>query len=167
MFKDITDYVEESISVVLMAVLLVVLSIQVFTRFVLNDPAIWTEEVSRLLFIYLALFGSSAAIKSRSHVRIDFFVNFLPTKIRMLIAMILDVIIVGILVVLVKLGYDEASRQSMLSMVSLDLKMTWFYAVFPITMGLMVLRLIQRLFIDIKAFIHDETRESVRQKPRV
>jgi TRAP-type C4-dicarboxylate transport system permease small subunit len=167
MFKNIVEYFEESMSVVLMGVLLVVLSIQVFTRFVLNDPAIWTEEVSRLLFIYLALFGASAAIKSRSHVRIDFFVNFLPIKIRMIIAMVLDVVVVGVLVVLVKLGYDETSRQSMLSMVSLDLKMTWFYAVFPITMGLMVLRLIQRLFIDVKAFIHDEAQETVMQKPRV
>lgn len=167
MIKRLIEHLEEIISVALMAVLLVVLFTQVFTRFVLDAPAVWTEEASRVIFIYLALFGASAAIRTRSHVRIEFFVNYLPWKPRLLLSMVLDVVVVFTLLLLVKLGWETMGRQSMLQMISMPFSMAVFYAGFPVSMLLMAVRLLQRLFADFQDLFKADSHEFATQKPRV
>ena len=43
-----------------------------------GDPLIWTDEISRFLMIWLAVFGWILASRRRSHVRIRFFQDLLP-----------------------------------------------------------------------------------------
>ncbi|MBT8353290.1 MAG: TRAP transporter small permease, partial [Desulfofustis sp.] len=45
--------------------------IEVIRRSVLSYSSVWTEEIARYAFIYIAYIGASAAIKERAHIRID------------------------------------------------------------------------------------------------
>lgn len=141
---------EESLSVLFLGLLLVTLFLQIFTRFVLNDPLVWTEEMSRVLFIYSTLFGMVTAIKQRAHVRIDFFVGFLPAKVRKWLTLLLDLVVVVTLVYLVVLGYQMAVMQHRMFMVSMDIRLSVLYGVFPVAAALMVLRLVQRMVFDVR-----------------
>ncbi|MGR5488441.1 C4-dicarboxylate ABC transporter permease, partial [Vibrio alfacsensis] len=51
MIRKIFDNIEEIITVPLMAALLVVLTWQIGTRWLLNDPSLWSEELARVLFM--------------------------------------------------------------------------------------------------------------------
>ena len=75
MLRKIIDNIEEIITVPLMAILLMVLTWQIGTRWLLNDPSLWSEELARVLFMYMSLIGCAMAIKSGSHVKITFFVS--------------------------------------------------------------------------------------------
>src|SRR6202171_1403805 len=44
----------------------------------LGEPLIWTDELSRFLMVWLALFGWVVASRKRIHVRIRFFQDRLP-----------------------------------------------------------------------------------------
>src|SRR2546423_15719636 len=44
----------------------------------LGDPLIWTDELSRFLMVWLAVFGWIVASRKRIHVRIRFFQDRLP-----------------------------------------------------------------------------------------
>ena len=42
-----------------MTVMLVVVTLQVWYRFVLNDPLAWSEELARYLFVWSSFIGSA------------------------------------------------------------------------------------------------------------
>ena len=52
----------------------------VFTRYVMGHQSQWTEELARLLLIWVALLGASIAFIRRSHLGVDYFVNKLNEK---------------------------------------------------------------------------------------
>src|SRR5713101_4658229 len=46
----------------------------------LGEPLIWTDELSRFLMVWLAVFGWIVASRKRIHVRIRFFQDRLPPR---------------------------------------------------------------------------------------
>jgi len=54
--------------------------IQVFTRFLLPQSPSWTEEASRVLFIYAVSFAAGLALKDRQYVYLDILYNRLAPK---------------------------------------------------------------------------------------
>ena len=54
--------------------------VEVIRRFVFSYSSIWAEETARYAFIYLVWLGASAAIRDRSHIRIDIIFQFLSEK---------------------------------------------------------------------------------------
>ena len=67
------------VACVLVAALLVCVSLGVVTRAV-GAPLIWTDEFSRFLMVWLAVFGGILASRKRLHVRIRYFQDLLPAR---------------------------------------------------------------------------------------
>jgi len=57
--------------IVVMALLVIDVLWQVFTRFVLADPSSFTEELARYLMIWVGLLGASYAAGKRMHLAVD------------------------------------------------------------------------------------------------
>lgn len=57
--------------------LLIIVFIQFFTRYVLNNSLSWTEEIARYLLILLGFVGSVTCVRKRSHIYLEFFYRFL------------------------------------------------------------------------------------------
>ena len=74
--KQIVDRTLAWVVIVVMAVLVIDVLWQVFTRFVLRDPSSFTEELARYLMIWVGLLGASYAAGKRMHLAVD----LLPTK---------------------------------------------------------------------------------------
>jgi TRAP-type C4-dicarboxylate transport system permease small subunit len=51
--------------------LTVVVSLQVFTRFVLHEPLLWSEEVARYIFFWTVLLGAALSVYDNRHFVID------------------------------------------------------------------------------------------------
>lgn len=73
------DRVVGAIACFILIALLLCVTLGVVTR-AIDDPLIWTDEVSRFLMIWLAVFGWILASRRRSHVRIRFFQDLLPKQ---------------------------------------------------------------------------------------
>lgn len=71
---------ELAMCLVLWALFLVV-GLQFFTRYVLNDSLGWTEEIARMLLIVLTYVGAVVCARKRSHIRVDLIIEMLPEKI--------------------------------------------------------------------------------------
>lgn len=76
--KGVVDVILRTICVALFAILVILVSWQVFTRLVLGAPSVWTEEAARYVFIWLSLIGISIATGEKADVAIDFVVHKLP-----------------------------------------------------------------------------------------
>ncbi|MEJ2543262.1 MAG: TRAP transporter small permease [Calditrichaceae bacterium] len=59
------------ILITLMSVMVIDVTWQVFTRFILKDPSGFTEELAGFLLIWIGLLGASYAYRTKAHLGID------------------------------------------------------------------------------------------------
>ena len=71
---------EDWLALALFWILAVVVFIQFFTRYALNDSAGWTEEIARYLLIATVFIGASISVRKNNHVQVDVFYRFMPRK---------------------------------------------------------------------------------------
>jgi len=69
--KKIVDRVLAWLVVAVMALLVIDVLWQIFTRFVLRDPSSFTEELARYLMIWVGLLGASYAAGKKMHLAVD------------------------------------------------------------------------------------------------
>ena len=81
--KNVLDRLLEGLVMIVVAVLVVDVLWQVFTRFVLNKPSTWTEELAVFMLIWVSLLGAAVALGRGAHLGIDYFVGKLPARARL------------------------------------------------------------------------------------
>ena len=65
--------IEETVCLVLLTAMILVITLQVLNQAVLHIRSIvWTEEVSRILFVWSIMIGSSLAARKGDHLTVDF-----------------------------------------------------------------------------------------------
>lgn len=116
----------------LVIALLVCVALGVVTR-ALGDPLIWTDELSRFLMVWLAVFGWVLASRKRIHVRIRFFQDLLPRRLHNLveIAIQASLLLFGTLIAIYSMGL--IGKNFDLEATSLPVSMSWLYA--PLVLG--------------------------------
>jgi TRAP-type C4-dicarboxylate transport system permease small subunit len=85
--------IETVCSVVILVGLTGLIALQVFLRYVFNNPFTWAEELGALLLIYLSFLTGDIVYKKRAHISIDYVVAFFPPRLRALTEMALGVAI--------------------------------------------------------------------------
>ena len=73
-------------------VLAFVVFYQVFTRYVMNDAAGWTEEIARYLLIAITFLGGAMAVRRGTHIQVDFVYRFVPQKAGRALAIAVDLV---------------------------------------------------------------------------
>src|SRR5689334_20217217 len=63
--------VSDGLAVVLFIAILVLVNFQIFARFALSISVPWTEEVSRLVFVWLAFLGAAIGMREGTLIVID------------------------------------------------------------------------------------------------
>lgn len=134
----------------LIAALFLVLNLQIFTRYVLGSPLSWTEEVARYLFVWMVFIGSAAAMLDRSHVAIEMFVDALEPRARLLIRLVSDVLCLSFLVIFAYWSSKTLSRVWAIPSSALELPSGILYSSVPISVSLMIVRLVQRSARDVR-----------------
>jgi TRAP-type C4-dicarboxylate transport system permease small subunit len=69
--RSIVDHALEWLLVALMSFMVVNVLWQVASRFLLNNPSSFTEEVARYLLVWVGLLGAAYAVGKRIHLAID------------------------------------------------------------------------------------------------
>ena len=147
--KLFLDKALELLVMVVVAVLVLDVLWQVFTRYVLKDPSSWTEELATFLLIWVALLGAAVALGRGAHLGIDYFVSKLPEKARLKTEIFAFLCIATFsLLVMVIGGFDLVRTTLALKQTSssLDLNMGYVYLAVPISGCFLVLYSLIGLF---------------------
>jgi TRAP-type transport system small permease protein len=117
---------------VLVSALLGCVLLGVLTR-TLGEPLIWTDELSRFLMVWLAVFGWVLASRQRIHVRIRFFQERLPKRAHLGTELVIQAAmsLFGVLVLVYSLGL--IGKNADLQATTLPVSMAWMYA--PMTLA--------------------------------
>ncbi|MCX5732798.1 MAG: TRAP transporter small permease [candidate division NC10 bacterium] len=89
--------------------LLVLMSFATFgnvvARYFFNNPLEWAEEFSRYAFIWIVFLGAAVCTKHGRHIVIDGLVLALPERVRVGLAVLVDVLILALMTVLAYYGW--------------------------------------------------------------
>ena len=99
--KILDKYYEWFFIVVFFLTMLAAVSIQVFTRYCLNFTFSWSEELARICFVWITLFGISLGAKNRQHLRVVAFITFMPKNVRRVVEFISVFLTLMVLIVVV------------------------------------------------------------------
>jgi len=78
----IVDRLLSGLLALLMAAMVLDVTWQVFSRFILRDPSSVTEEIARFLLIWIGLLGAAWAYRRKSHLGIDILTGRLTGRAR-------------------------------------------------------------------------------------
>ncbi len=122
--------------------LAVVVFLQVFTRYVLNDSIAWTEETARYLLICVAFLGAGMAVRKNSQIYVQYFYRFLPFGLQRILSTLVDLGNIAFLCILACLTYRIINTVKQ-RMAAIDLPMSALYWVVLAGIIVMIVRAIQ------------------------
>ncbi|HXZ35776.1 MAG TPA: TRAP transporter small permease [Thermodesulfobacteriota bacterium] len=120
-----------------MIAMVVLTLLQVTSRYALQSPYPWTEELARIDLIYLTFFGSIVAFQRREHLKIDILVHALSQGSRRWLRVIVDGASMLVLGVVVWQGAPLLHKFWPMLSAALNWPTTVFY--FPVVFGCLVM----------------------------
>lgn len=85
--------IPELITALIVAVLVVFLSLSVIGRYVFDIGIAWSDELARMLFVWVVFLGFAVAIRHRGNIGVELLVDRLPRPIRRRIILMQDVVV--------------------------------------------------------------------------
>ncbi|MDA8870189.1 TRAP transporter small permease [Rhizobiaceae bacterium] len=154
MLKLVDENLERWALLFFYVVLVVTMAVEVLRREVFAYSSIWGEEIVRYSFIYLVWIGASAAVRERAHLRIDVLLYVVPTKVRALLLILGDLVMLGVAVGALVWSFETVAVSWQFGSVShgLRISMVYFLLAVPLGFALMTFRLLQSLVRDIRDF---------------
>ncbi len=78
-------------SVVLLVIMSLLVIINVALRFIFNSSIVFSEEISRFLFIWVVYIGAIIAVRDDSHIYVDFLRNKLPSWLQFFLKVVCEI----------------------------------------------------------------------------
>jgi TRAP-type C4-dicarboxylate transport system permease small subunit len=128
--------VELGIGVALIVLIVVAISVQVFTRYALGRPIAWVEESATYAFIWMVFVGASLGLKKGRHIFIATFGGRLPVRVGAGLRSVVWLLMLLTLGVLVVQGIKVMGVEGRSSTISLPIELprSWFYSL-PLTVS--------------------------------
>ena len=116
----------------LFAATIVVVVLQVVSRYLLDNSFTWTEELSRYLFTWIIFLGAALGLRDQSHLKIDFFVAHFPQKVRQVVDTVHYVLITIFLLIVAIFGFQWVGETAGTRSPALSLPVNWvLYGALP------------------------------------
>lgn len=133
----------DSVPFLMFWVLAIVVFLQFFSRYVLNDSIGWTEEIARYLLIGVAFTGAVVAVRKDTHIIVEFFYRWMPYRVRRVLAAFVDWSRVAFFLAAAWFSVELAmrTRQKMASLEISKAVIYWVVAACFVVMALYALRL--------------------------
>ena len=139
--RQVLDKLLESVVIALVMALVAVVLWGVFTRFVLDSPSRWTEEVAKFLLMWVALLGAPVAHGRRQHLGFDYLAAKLDPEARRWLDFAAELVVIAFAsVVMIYGGLLLLTETLAVNQITpaLGMKMGHVYAVVPISGFFMV-----------------------------
>ncbi len=139
--KKFIDKILSWILIVLMAIITINVLWQVFSRFILQNPSSFTEELARYMLIWIGLLGAAYVAGQKSHLAIDLLTTRLKGKSKSILEIFIQIciflfafftmVIGGIRLVYITLELNQISA-------ALQMGLGYVYMAIPISGALMM-----------------------------
>jgi TRAP-type C4-dicarboxylate transport system permease small subunit len=106
---------------------------QIITRFVLEQPAEWTEVMIRFSLIWMVFLAIPTAFRQGAMVSVDVLYRWSPPRLRRVLDGVVALAALTLIAIIVWWGWDYAVRGRVQTMAGLEsLSMFWAYVALPV-----------------------------------
>lgn len=143
--ETVWEWLEKLIQLViilLMTLLVVITLLQVFNRYVLNNPLKWSEEMARYTFVWIVFLSSWYVFKQGGHLGMDFITMRMNDKMKRLVSIFIDLIILFFLIMVIKNAPHLLKLTARQTSAALKLPMLYVYLALPVSAVLMVVEIL-------------------------
>jgi TRAP-type C4-dicarboxylate transport system permease small subunit len=134
---------EDWVAFALFWVMAAVVFYQVFTRYVMDDPAGWTEEIARYFLVAVVFVGAAMSVRKNNHIQVDYFYRLMPKAVGRVLSTTVDVVRCLFLGYATWLTWQLLQRIGNQPMAVIDLPVGWVFSAMLFGFVLMFLRSLQ------------------------
>lgn len=119
--------VAELLSLAVFLVLSLVLVAQILSRYLLNSPLGWTEEIARYLLIVLTFLGAAIGFRKGTHISFLYVLNLFPHKIKRIAGTVLSFLGSLFLIFLIYSAINIIPQLQHFELSSINISLSIFY----------------------------------------
>jgi TRAP-type C4-dicarboxylate transport system permease small subunit len=143
----IEHHPEDWIAFVLFWALAIIVFLQFFTRYIMNDSLSWTEEIARYGLMALAFIGGAVVTRKKAHIAVELVSNLMgPGPLRSALLALVDFVTLGFVGLLAYFSVTIVERMHSQRMTVFDLPMSYVYAGVAFGCFLMLIRQVQNVW---------------------
>ncbi len=96
--------------VVVVIIMVFLVTLQVVSRYVFQNPTAWSEEAARYSLIYFTFIGAALAVHKKETLKITIFITKIPLRIRIFIELFIRILIIIFLLITLYYSFPVFSR---------------------------------------------------------
>lgn len=120
-------------------------AVQIFYRYVMNDPLLWTEEFTMIAFIWTVFWAAAFMVPIREHVSFDVVYEAVSEKVRRVFAIIAMLVLMAAFLLLIPATFDYLDFLTRKKSPVIRLPMHWIYGCYMLFLCGLVIQAFWRL----------------------
>lgn len=140
-FRKKTDWLISWLLVWLMSLMVINVSWQVASRYLLNDPSSFTDELARYMLIWIGMLGAAYVAGKNEHLAIDVLQDFLQPYQKRRVQVFIRVIIAGFALLTMVIGGSNLVYITFIldqTSAALRIPLAYVYGIIPLS-GILVI----------------------------
>ena len=113
----------DTLAAVLLFVITVLITAQVLVRYAFGGSLVWSEELTRLLFVWMVLVAAVTAPR----MQVDFLVDLLPPRLRALQRILVEFVVMGLTIILIQGAWGMMDLRQFDTYIALGISVSWVY----------------------------------------
>ncbi len=152
--KWLDEHLEETILAFLLALISLIMLLQVFMRYIVNQSFTWAEEFCRYCYVWTGFLSLGYAVRNGNMLRVGVVMDLLPLALRKIIAIMVNVLCLVFFAVFFMnaIGVVRAIAQMGQTSPAMGWPMSVVYACTVIGFGLGALRTVQAIISQLRHF---------------
>jgi TRAP-type C4-dicarboxylate transport system permease small subunit len=122
----------ENVSVALLSIMFATFIIQIFFRYVLNNPIGWSEEVIVTMWLWTVLWGAAFILSEKEEIRFDIVYSNLSERMRRIFTVITGAVLILLYGISLPASYAYVSFMKVERSAYLHVPINWMYSIYVI-----------------------------------
>lgn len=138
-----------NLSAIFLGGMVILVLLQVFYRYILNNPLPESQELSIYAMVYVVMLGSTIAIKNKTHIAVEFVRDLLPKKMNFFVNQVSYLIMLFFFTTLLVQGWKLTVRSMLQISPSTGIPVGYITFSIPLCAAISILYIIEHSINDI------------------
>ncbi len=147
-FNEILMRIEKAIGSFLLGVLFVIIVVNVISRYFLNYPIPWSDELVAYLYVWSGFLAGAYIMGDDSHIRINILEDRFPPKMKLFTRLVLNLLTLIVFAYLIP--STISTFPTLGKSLSMRINLKYVYTILPLAFALFVLHLLHSMYVEWK-----------------
>lgn len=144
--KKWINHLTEFIASLFLVATVIIITVQVFTRYFFSYTSSWSEETSLILLVWIGFLGIAVGFRDQLHISVEFLAERMPMGFQKLFGLLRKLLVIGVGILFVYQGMEFTLLMANSTMPGTKLPSSVLYAAVPVAGALMLIYGIEDLF---------------------